>query len=390
MIMRGNKAMFKDGGGCRFVGRFLFVPFLIALQSCQSSSPTDALAINSGAPASTPAAVAGNAEIIGAGQTRLAIIMATNALSAVQVKEIRNGAELALKDLDNGGMSIELMPVGAGGAALDEKAVEAFVKGAAVIAYAGSAPSTGVGSSALQIALLPNGTARPKGSLTFMPTAADSLEAGIRQALAGKKGVTILKPKGQVLPDLSAAVARLKADAPLQLIEYTESDSARSIAAKAAATPNAVYAFSGNGPEIPAIAGAISGKLGQQAAIQFVGNTNWSSSPILASPALEGAIVAKPDFSNEKIISENYRKAYGQMPGATSLYAYDLVAILAGVTRARGREGLSDGTLKSKAGFRGVTGAFRFRNDGSVERIFAIQQIKAGKLVGMGGISSGF
>lgn len=366
--------------------------FLTALQSCQSSTPGDVLNVESSkVPASSPQSVAVNGELIGQGQTRISIVVATNAVSPTEARDMRNGAALALKDLDNGEMSIEIVPANGGEAAVSEKALEAFVKGSAAIAYAGAAPSAGVSNTILQIALLPNGSVRPAGSLAFLPSTADSLEAGIKHGLAnGAKGVIVLSPVGQSIAGIQQMVGRLKSTAPVELIEYSSGESADAIAAKAAAKPGFAFAFAGNGQEIPAIAGALRTRLGQQSGLQIIGNGNWTKSALLPAPSLEGAIVAMPDFSNENMISANYRKEYGTLPGAMSLYAYDLVAILAGITRAKGREGLTDGTIRSKAGFRGVTGAFRFRDDGSVERLFEIQQLRGGRSVAAAGSQPGF
>lgn len=372
--------------------RVALLPLLVALQACQSSSPGDVLAID---PSSAPSAAAkgpvNSDEVIGQGQTRLSIVAATSAMGQSEFKDIRNGAALALKDLDDGQLSIEILPVSGGDTAINEKALGAFVKGAAAIAYAGSAPSSGVGNSALQIALLPNGALRPAGSLAFLPSPLDSVEAGIRHHLAsGSKGVVVLVPAGQDGASLQTLLLRVKDSGAAQSIEYSPNEPADAIAAKAVGIQGSVFAFTGDDQQIANIASAIRTRLGPQAGIQFVGNGKWLKSAILSAPSLEGALVAMPDFGNEKLISANYRNAYGMLPSAYSLYAYDLVGILAGITRAKGREGLTDGTIRSKAGFRGVTGAFRFRDDGSVERLFEIHQLRGGRLVATAGSSPGF
>ena len=329
--------------------------------------------------------------MIGQGQTRLSIVVATSSIVSAEYRDIRNGAELALKELDDGNLSIEILPVGGGDSAIDAKALEAFVKGAAAIAYAGSAPSSGVGNSALQIALLSNGSLRPTGSLAFLPSSLDGVEAGILHSVSnGAKGVVVLAPSGQANTGLQAMLKRLKGASTVELIEYSANEAAASVAARAVGKQASVFAFTGSDQQIVNIASAIRTKLGPQASFQIVGNNNWPKSPILAAPGLEGALVAMPDFGNQKLISASYLKSYGALPSTTSLYAYDLVAILAGITRAKGREGLVDGTIRSKAGFRGVTGAFRFRDDGSVERLFEIHQLRGGRLVAAGGSQQGF
>lgn len=372
--------------------RIYWLPFLLVLQACQSSTPSDVLAIapgaaTSAAPQSTPT----NSEIIGQGPSRLAIIVATDSISPNEIRDIRNGAALALKDLDAGNLSIELLPISGADVAINEKAVGAFVTGAAAIAYAGAAPSSGVGASILQISLLPNGSTRPTGSLAFLPSNLDSLEGGINVSLAnGNKGVSVFSPIGQTNNSLKAMIERLRSTTPVELIEYSSSESADLIALKATGKQSATFAFTGNGQEIAAIVAAVRAKLGPQARMQVIGNGSWQKSSLLSAPSLEGAIVAAPDFSNENVISANYAKEYGSSPSASSLYAYDLVAILSGIARVKGRAGLTYDAIRSKAGFRGVTGAFRFRNDGTVDRLFSIQQLHAGNLTAVSGAQSGF
>jgi hypothetical protein len=365
--------------------------FLIA---CQSSTPGEILAVNPAAntanPASGPAPASGGA-VFGTGPVRMAIVASAETAASGRLADVRNGAKLAIEDLGGGELTVEILQAAAGETAMNEKAVEAYVKGAAVIGYAGNAPAASAGS-VLQLALVPNGATRPQGSLAFISSAADSLEWALAQTgSAGATSITVLTGPTQ-RASAAAAVANLKVKTavPVALVEYGTGETATSVAAKVAVAPGTVVGFAGNGPEIAAIAAALSAKAAQAGAIQFIGNSGWAGTSLPAAPALEGALVAMPDTSNEKIVSDRYRKSFGIVPSLTALQVYDAVAIVAGINRAKGLEGFKDGTIMSPSGFKGATGAFRFRRDGSVERAFALEKVAGNKLVAVTGSPSGF
>ena len=362
--------------------------------ACQSSTPGEVLAVNPAGNSADPAAVAapvsGNA-VFGTGPVRMAIVASAETGASGRLADVRNGAKLAVEDLGGGELTVEILQAVAGETGLNEKAVEAYVKGASVIGYAGSAPADSAGS-VLQLALVPNGAARPQGSLAFLSSAADSLEWGLAQAgSAGAKSIVVLTGASQ-RASAAAAVANLKAKAevPVALVEYAAGEPASAIAARVTVAPGTVVGFVGNGPEIAAIAAALDAKSGQQGAIQFIGNSGWAGTSLPAAPALQGALVAMPDRANEKIVSERYRKAFGLVPSLTALQVYDAVAIVAGINRVKGVEGFKDGTIMSPSGFKGATGAFRFRRDGTVERSFALEKVVGYKLVLASASPSGF
>ncbi len=73
-------------------------------------------------------------------------------------------------------------------------------------------------------------------------------------------------------------------------------------------------------------------------------------------------------------------KAYNKSPDAYAKYAYDMVALTAGITSALGPQGLTTATLQNKSGFRGSTGYFRFKVNGEVERQIGLYKVESGVL----------
>ena len=57
-------------------------------------------------------------------------------------------------------------------------------------------------------------------------------------------------------------------------------------------------------------------------------------------------------------------------------YAFDAIALAAGLTRLKGDKGLTEAVLTSPAGFRGVLGPFRLEKNGSVRRNCSILRLE--------------
>lgn len=365
-------------------GTLAGILFTLILTGCQSN-PSEVLAVDPASQSTQQSATQSSSNpvssmpgTVGSGPLRIAYVIAAGTPAGNQTNEIRNAAELALSGLDDGKMSAEFLSASGTPTSVNERAVEAFVRGASAIVYVGMASPESAGS-ALQISLLPNGYAVPAGAFSFLSSPVDSLESGLRQALnAGASSAYLISNQSDAnSSQVSSALGRLKQSGSIQLLTYGNGESAASIAAKVGTGAGAVVGFAGNSPEIGQIATAIKAS---SPSVQFIGNSSWQGTGLLASPALQGALIATPDNSNEKLIADKYRQKFGQAPSAVAFQVYDTVAIIAGINRAKGKGGLTDGTIKTNAGFKGATGSFRFRSDGTVDRLFALKAVKNGQL----------
>jgi hypothetical protein len=121
----------------------------------------------------------------------------------------------------------------------------------------------------------------------------------------------------------------------------------------------------------------------------LVGNSGWPRE-LYAIPVLDVALIAQPDQVSLKEIAGRYQAVAGRPLSLDAALAYDAVAVAAGLVRHRGAAGLSVDALTADAGFRGATGLFRFRKDGSVERRHAIYRIENGRLTPLQGDAGGF
>ncbi len=92
--------------------------------------------------------------------------------------------------------------------------------------------------------------------------------------------------------------------------------------------------------------------------------------------AIDGAWLAAPDPDGFADFARRFETAYGNPPGLIAGLAYDAVGI-ARTLRANGH--LDRDGLTGSAGFPGVTGAVRFRADGSATRELAILVAEGGE-----------
>ena len=219
----------------------------------------------------------------------------------------------------------------------------------------------------------------------FLTGNADSLEAGLRRAGQSGKATAIFVANDQELVAANQMKARL--GGAVQTILYRQTDSLAAILDRVnKAAPPAVIGFTGSDLQILKI---VQGLKRQNPKIVVVGHQGWTSR-LTNQSALDGAIIAVPDTSNYGLIRQAYINQYNKEPTAMSFYGFDVVAMAAGIIRARGAGALKRETLLTKSGFKGASGAFRFHADGKVERLFEIARLNGGKITRLAKAPDGF
>ncbi|MBA16059.1 MAG: hypothetical protein CMN73_06860 [Sphingomonas sp.] len=135
------------------------------------------------------------------------------------------------------------------------------------------------------------------------------------------------------------------------------------LAFAADATPDAVL-LPGSGEPMLAVARRLRGS-----GIQLLGTVQAIDNRPDALEALDGAWIASPDPEKFGDFATEYEARNGGSAGTITALAYDAASICHAL---RQRDALSGEGLLASQGFRCVTGAVRFRTDGSVARDFAI------------------
>lgn len=127
------------------------------------------------------------------------------------------------------------------------------------------------------------------------------------------------------------------------------------------------------------------------ATTQYIGLTRWDIPPqTLALPGVQGGWFALPDPGASGAFSQRYSAAYGGAPHPLAGLAFDGIAAVGALVKSGKSNALTGAALTQGAGFRGASGIFRLRNDGTNERGLAIATIRNNGVVVIEGAPQGF
>lgn len=127
------------------------------------------------------------------------------------------------------------------------------------------------------------------------------------------------------------------------------------------------------------------------ATTQYIGLTRWDIPPqTLALPGVQGGWFALPDRGASGAFSQRYSAAYGGAPHPLAGLAFDGIAAVGALVKSGKSNALTGAALTQGAGFRGASGIFRLRNDGTNERGLAIATIRNNGVVVIEGAPQGF
>ena len=116
--------------------------------------------------------------------------------------------------------------------------------------------------------------------------------------------------------------------------------------------------------------------------VQYMGLTRWDiPAQTLALPGVQGGWFALPDPGTTAQFRSRYQATYGAAPHAIGGLAYDGIAAIGALVAAGQSDALTSAALTQSAGFRGASGVFRLRPDGTNERGLAIATIQEQKVI---------
>jgi hypothetical protein len=327
----------------------------------------------------------------GSGPTTLAMLVpiSSSAGEGRKARDFRDGAALAVNELGAGNVRLMVYDIGAGQiATLTEKAAASGAKliigppdSASVATIAALSPA----QRPLVLSLAGQGPSKAEGVYTMVSDATDSALEAARVAIgAGRRSFVAVVPVGtaeETRTRLSRGVAEAKGELVGVVIYGSAGASlAGELAARKdlLAKADGVLIF-GEGRDPAAVVAAIRSSSALKPGATLIGNLAWTSDNF-SNPALEGAIVAMADQASLAQIAERYRAAWGRPVTMEAAYGYDAVAIAAGIVRHMGPDALTPAALTISSGFRGATGTFRLRPDGSVDRPLSLYRFKGGAL----------
>ena len=350
------------------------------LGACQSSPATDVLENVAEAPP-TPTREGAASETVGTGPVMVSMLIHTGGggTGAARAADFRDGAAFAVKELGADSIKLAILDTNGESEATRAAALKAIETGAAMIvgpttsselAALAAVPATGRPPI---LGLTTNAVARAQGIFALLSDETDSaIEVSRHAAANGKRRVFVIAPPGyqaangeRLRRGLEASGAEL-----VDLIEYVPGSRAIDNARQRLEQSDALLVMGlPTNPVAVIEATKKTGSFPQDGVV--MGTSGWSRQ-LYANAALSGVLLALPNQEAMQETSKRFQSSYGRPLSVNSAYAYDALALAAGIVRARGAKAINSAALRSKSGFRGASGIFRFGSDGSIERLFPI------------------
>ena len=379
----------------------------LALSGCQSKgSVSDALdpAAIAAPGAQAGGTVAGPAQAtqsLGTGSTKITMLLPLSAAGTEgeNGRKMLDGAKLAMADLGNALLTVTVEDTKGDSAHASELAVKAITTGTKIVIGPVELPAAQhiaklSGSQRPPVLALADNFAGGPGVYAVRLNEADSAAAGAAGLAAkGSKKFVLLVAAGanagaiekRVANSLSIYGATLAVTIP-----YSAGDGGTKAVNDMGSlvdAPDAIVIASGDDNPSQILA-ALKSKGIPGKAVAVVGTNRWLERPI--EPLFEGSYIATLDPNETGPIADRFRTTYNYPADANVAYAYDMVALTAGIASAVGPDGFNKQVLENRSGFRGSTGLFRFRADGSSERSMPFYQVQKGALKLVAKSTSGY
>ncbi len=366
---------------------------VIVLAACQSKGDIEGV-LDPGSVDGTGVQTAGAAQkplSLGKGATKVSMLLPLSAAGTVgeNGRKMRDAARLAMADLGNDFITLTIEDTQGDSPLAKSMAVKAMGSGAKVVIGPAELPA------ARQLALI-SGAKRPPvlaladnfagspGVYSVRLGEADSAAAGAAAIAAkGSRKFVLFVAEGADSEAIEKRVANslsIHGASLIVAIPYTTAGggSEEAVAKMAALVdaPQAIIVASGNGAP-SAIVSPLRTKGFIGKGVSLIGTNRWLERPV-DDPLLDGAYIAALDSAETGPIAVRFKTTFTYDADVNVAYAYDMVALTAGIASALGPKGLNREVLESPTGFRGSTGIFRFRSDGASERAMPFYQIRKG------------
>lgn len=308
-------------------------------------------------------------------------------------KNLENAARMAIRDLD--GVQIDLRVYGTAGNATTAAtmAKQAVSEGAKIIlgpvyGEAANAAGVAVASEGVNVLSFSNNPTIAGGNVFVLgPTFANTAKRMVGYAKRnGKDKIVILH--GQ---DVAGQLGRNAIQMAIQengatlagTIDYALSqESVLASVPRVKSTidstgANAVFLTTSSASALPLFAQLLPEAGVQSATTQFIGLTRWDIPPqTLSLPGVQGGWFAIPDPAATNAFRQKYSATYSADPHPLAGLAFDGIAAVAALAKSGKSSALTGASLTQGAGFRGASGIFRLRKDGTNDRSLAVATIR--------------
>lgn len=326
---------------------------------------------------------------------------------ALLAKNLENAARLAIAGLD--GVQIDLRVYATAGQAgnASAAATRAVAEGAKIIlgpVYGEAANAAGVAaaSSGVNVLSFSNNTTIAGGNVyvlgpTFQNTANRLVSYAKRN---GKSRIAILHAQdvaGLLGRDAIARAIAANGASLAGTVDYALSqESVTAAVPRVKATmdqtgADALFLTTSSASALPLFAQLLPEAGVNPATAQYIGLTRWDiPRQTLDLPGVQGGWFAMPDQGAVTAFSQRYSSTYGSAPHPLAGLAFDGIAAIGALVKSGKSNALTGASLTQGAGFRGASGIFRLRKDGTNERGLAVASIRNQSLVILEGAPRAF
>jgi len=112
--------------------------------------------------------------------------------------------------------------------------------------------------------------------------------------------------------------------------------------------------------------------------VKLLGTGLWLEPSSLKEGLLNGAWFAAPQPSTDDAFIAKFKQTFGSEPPQLASLAYDAVSLVALLANGQPYHRFTQRAITDPNGFAGVSGVFRFRADGAIERGLAILSVEPG------------
>lgn len=340
----------------------------------------------------TSAAAAKAQLTLGTGPTKVTMLLPLSAPGSTgeNGRKMYDGARLAMADLGDKLLTLTIQDTRGDSGYAKDLAVKAITSGTAkaVIGPSELAAAQHLaklsGSKRPPVLALADNFAGGAGVYSVRLSEADSAAAGAA-AIAGKgaRKFVLMVPAGVDSSAVESRVANALSiyGATLAVtLPYSPTDGGAKVVSDMGSlveAPDAVVVACGDGSPTAVLA-ALKAKGIPGKTVTLIGTDRWLERPM--DPLYEGAYIATLDQSETGPIADRFKATYNYQPDVNVAYAYDMVALSAGIASSAGPDGFNKQVLENTTGFRGSTGLFRFRSDGSSQRSMPFFKVEKGQL----------
>lgn len=335
------------------------------------------------------------------GQVQVALLVPSGSGQAsdeLLARSLQNAARMAIADLGNAKIDLRVYNTAGRPAQAAAMASKAVAEGAQVIlgpvfAQEANAAGVAVANSGVNVLAFSNNTDIAGNNVfvlgpTFDNTAQRLAAFAVRQ---GKGRVMIVHDRNTAGEQGRAAIQRgvgaaggsVVATGSYDFSQQGVTSAAPGIASTAQSSgAQSIFLTADTAGALPLISQLLADNGLNSSVAQFVGLTRWDiPAATLGLPGVQGGWFALPDPALYAQYQARYQSSFNEPPHPISGLAYDGIAAIGALMGRAGPGPIPKQALTQGAGFVGVNGIFRLRDDGTNERGLAVAQIRDGRAV---------